>query len=95
MIPKGVRGNRRSRLQVLEIKEKIRPLLISENQNSVEQILDVVKIPKRTYFRYKSVIWKEEQESMLKKRRDVIKQNALENRDSLVEMSSTNYRRQR
>jgi hypothetical protein len=61
MIPKGVRGNKRARLDILEIENKIRVFLYSENPRYTdEQILEILQIPKRTYDRYKSKIWKED-----------------------------------
>jgi hypothetical protein len=69
MIPKGVRGNKRARLDILEIENKIRVFLYSENPRYTdEQILEILQIPKRTYDRYKSKIWKEDKPKREQKR---------------------------
>jgi hypothetical protein len=71
MIPKGVRGNKRARL---EIENKIRVLLYSENPRYIdEQILEILQIPKRTYDRYKSRIWKEDEPKREQKRLEEMK----------------------
>ena len=68
----------------MKLRRKQDLLLIGENPiYTDEQILAVIKIPKRTYFRYKSEIWKEEEEKMHQKRMMEIKQQALEFRNSL------------
>jgi hypothetical protein len=69
MIPKGVRGNKRSRTKILEIENKIRVLFYSENPRYTnEQILEILQIPKRTYDRYKSKIWREDEPKREQKR---------------------------
>jgi hypothetical protein len=74
MIPKGVRGNKRSRTKILEIENKIRVLLYSENPRySDEQILEILQIPKRTYDRYKSKIWREDEPKREQKRLEEMK----------------------
>ena len=61
MIPNGVRGNKRSRFEMRELEDKIRGLMYSENPRYTdEQRLAILQIPKRTYDRYKSRIWKED-----------------------------------
>jgi hypothetical protein len=69
MIPKGVRENKRSRTKILEIENKIRVLFYSENPRYTdEQILEILQIPKRTYDRYKSKIWREDEPKREQKR---------------------------
>lgn len=61
MIPKGIRGNKRSRSEMLELEEKIRALMYSENPRyKYEEILEILQISKRTLDRYRSKIWKED-----------------------------------
>lgn len=84
MIPKGVRGNKRSRSDVVEIKEIIRALMMSENPIYTDQeMLARIKIPERTYYRYKSEIWKEEEPKIQQRRADEIKLKVLEFTNSL------------
>jgi hypothetical protein len=69
MIPKGVRRNKRSRTEILKIENKIRVLFYSENPRYTdEQILEILQIPKRTYDRYKSKIWREDEPKRKQKR---------------------------
>jgi hypothetical protein len=61
MIPKGVRGTKRSRAEMLELEEKIRALMYNENPRyTYDEILALIQIPKRTLDRYRSKIWKED-----------------------------------
>jgi hypothetical protein len=61
MIPKGVRGNKRSRSEINKIKKRIRALLYSVDPSySDEEMLARIKIPERTFYRYKSQIWNED-----------------------------------
>jgi hypothetical protein len=61
MIPKGVRGNKRSRSEINKIKKRIRALMYSEDPSySDEEMLVKIKIPERTFYRYKSQIWNED-----------------------------------
>ena len=49
MIPKGVRGNKRSRSEMHELEDKIRDSMYSENPRyKYEEILEILQIPKRT-----------------------------------------------
>jgi hypothetical protein len=62
-------GNKRSRTKILEIENKIRVLFYSENPRYTnEQILELLQIPKRTYDRYKSKIWREDEPKRKQKR---------------------------
>jgi hypothetical protein len=62
-------GNKRSRTKILEIENKIRVLFYSENPRYTnEQILELLQIPKRTYDRYKSKIWREDEPKREQKR---------------------------
>jgi hypothetical protein len=55
MIPKGVRGNKRSRSDTNKIKEEIRALIYSEDPfYTDEEVAARIKIPERTFYRYKS-----------------------------------------
>jgi hypothetical protein len=55
MIPKGVRGNKRSRSETNKIKEEIRALIYSEDPfYTDEEVAARIKIPERTFYRYKS-----------------------------------------
>ena len=55
MIPKGVRGNKRSRSETNMIKEEIRALIYSEDPfYTDEEVAARIKIPERTFYRYKS-----------------------------------------
>ena len=55
MIPKGVRGNKRSRSETNKIKEEIRALIYSEDPfYTDEEVAARTKIPERTFYRYKS-----------------------------------------
>jgi hypothetical protein len=75
MIPKGVRGNKRSRGEINKIKKRIRALMYSEDPSySDEEMLAKIKIPERTFYRYKSQIWnadapkREQMEPILKEK---------------------------
>jgi hypothetical protein len=62
MVPKGVRGNKRSRDEMDQIEEKVRVLMYSENPRYTdEQILAKLQIPKRTLERYRARIWMEDE----------------------------------
>ena len=78
MIPKGVRGNKRSRSEMLETENKIRFLLYSEKPRYTdEEILAILQIPKRTYDRYKSNIWKGDEPKRQQKRLEEIRKKFL------------------
>lgn len=84
MIPKGVRGNKRSRSEVTAIEQKVRALIYSEDPvYTDEQILAILKIPKRTYYRHKSKIWKEDPPKREQERQDYIRLRVLELRNYL------------
>jgi hypothetical protein len=64
MIPEGVRGNKRSRSEINKIKKRIRALMYSEDPiYTDEQMLAKlkIKIPERTFYRYKAQIWNEDE----------------------------------
>jgi hypothetical protein len=68
------RGNKRSRAQMLKIERKIRDLMYSENPRYTdEQILGIIQIPKRTYDRYKSKIWREDEPKRERERLEAMK----------------------
>jgi hypothetical protein len=74
MIPKGVRGNKRSRSEINKIKKKIRALMYSEDPfYSDEEMLAKIKIPERTFYRYKSQIWNEDAPKREQETQDYIK----------------------
>jgi hypothetical protein len=84
LIPKGVRGNKRSRSEIIEIKEKIRALIYSEDPiYTDEQILAILKIPMRTYYRHKSKIWNEDAPKREQERQDYVRRRVLELRDPI------------
>jgi hypothetical protein len=59
---KRSRGNKRSNTEMLKIEQKIRDLMYSENPRySDQERLEILRIPKRTYDRYKSRIWREDE----------------------------------
>jgi hypothetical protein len=74
MIPKGVRGNKRSRSEINKIKKRIRALMYSVDPSySDEEMLAKIKIPERTFARYKSQIWNEDAPKREKEEQDYIK----------------------
>jgi hypothetical protein len=55
VILKGVRGNKRSRSETNKIKEEIKALIYSEDPFYMdEEVAARIKIPERTFYRYKS-----------------------------------------
>lgn len=85
MIPKGVRGNKRSRAEISEIDKKIRAIMYSENPRYTdEQILAILQIPKRTYDRYKSKIWREDEPKRVQKRLEEMRKKMTRFRNSLI-----------
>jgi hypothetical protein len=79
MIPKGVRGNKRSRSEIHELEQKIRGLMYNKNPRYTdEQRLAILQIPKRTYDRYKSRIWKEDEPKRKQKRLEQIMARMME-----------------
>ena len=55
MIPKGVRGNKRSRSETNKIKEEIRALIYSDDPFYTDEVVVArIEIPERTFYRYKS-----------------------------------------
>jgi hypothetical protein len=84
VIPKGVRGNKRSSSEIRELEQKIRGLMYSENPRyKYEEILDIVQIPKRTLDRYKSRIWKEDEPKREQKRLEQIRAKMMNIKHSL------------
>jgi hypothetical protein len=68
------RGNKRSRAQMLKIEQKIRDLMYNENPRYNDQErLGILQIPKRTYDRYKSKIWREDEPKREQKRLEEMK----------------------
>jgi hypothetical protein len=84
MIPKGVRGNKRSRSETNKIKEEIRALMYSEDPfYTDEEMLAKMKLPERTFYRYKSQIWKDEEPKREQERQDYFRRKLLEFRNPL------------
>jgi hypothetical protein len=74
MIPKGVRGNKRPGWEINKIKKRIRALMYSVDPSYTdEEMLAKIKIPERTFYRYKSQIWNEDAPKREKEEQDYIK----------------------
>jgi hypothetical protein len=66
---KWSRGNKRSKTEMLKIEQKIRDLMYSKNPRYTdEQIFEILQIAKRTYDRYKSKNWREDEPKREQKR---------------------------
>jgi hypothetical protein len=59
MFPEGVRGNKRSKEGQFKLMKEIRKLLPIKNDYEITKILG---IPNSTFYRYKSIIYKEDKE---------------------------------
>jgi hypothetical protein len=59
MIPEGVRGNKRRKEDQFKLRKEIRSLLVLKNDSEIMKILG---IPNSTFYRYKSLIYKEDKE---------------------------------
>jgi len=59
MFPEGVRGNKRSKQDQFKTMKEIRKLLSIKNDYEIMKILG---IPNSTFYRYKSIISKEDKE---------------------------------
>jgi hypothetical protein len=67
-------GNKRSKTEMLKIEQKIRDLMYNENPRYNDQErLGILQIPKRTYDRYKSKIWREDEPKREQKRLEEMK----------------------
>ena len=63
MFPEGVRGNKRSNQDQFRLMKEIRKLLPTKNDYEIMKILG---IPNSTFYRYKSRIYKEDNELLSK-----------------------------
>lgn len=59
MIPEGVRGTKRRKEDQFKLMQEIRTLLRSKNDR---EIMKIMRIPNSTFYRYKSLIYKEDKE---------------------------------
>ena len=59
MIPEGVRGNKRRKEDQFKLMREIRILLPLKNDY---EIMKILRIPNSTFYRYKSLIYKEDKE---------------------------------
>ena len=59
MLPEGVRGNKRRKEDQFKMMKEIRRLLPIKKDNEIMKILG---IPNSTFYRYKSIIYKEDKE---------------------------------
>ena len=59
LLPEGVRGNKRSKEDQFKLMKEIRRLLPIKNDYEIMKILG---IPNSTFYRYKSIIYKEDKE---------------------------------
>lgn len=59
MFPEGVRGNKRRKEDQLRLMKEIRKLLSIKNDY---EIIKILGIPNSTFYRYKSIIYKEDKE---------------------------------
>jgi ACT domain-containing protein len=59
MFPEGVRGNKRSKEDQFKLMKEIRKLLSIKNDY---EIIKILGIPNSTFYRYKSIIYKEYKE---------------------------------
>jgi ACT domain-containing protein len=59
MFPEGVRGNKRSKEDQFKLMKEIRKLLSIKNDY---EIIKILGIPNSTFYRYKSIIYKEDKE---------------------------------
>ena len=59
MIPEGVRGNKKRKEDQFKLIKEIRTLLPIRNDR---EIMKILRIPNSTFYRYKSLIYKEDKE---------------------------------
>jgi ACT domain-containing protein len=63
VFPEGVRGNKRRKEDQLRLMKEIRKLLSIKNDY---EIIKILGIPNSTFYRYKSIIYKEDKEQWSK-----------------------------
>jgi len=56
MLQEGIRGNKKSREEELQLMSDIQTLIPQKND---DEIMEILHIPNPTYYRYKSKIYKE------------------------------------
>jgi hypothetical protein len=59
MVPEGVRGNKRRKEDQFKLMKEIRTLLPLKHDY---EIMKILRIPNSTFYRYKSLIYKEDKE---------------------------------
>ena len=59
MIPEGVRGNKKRKEDRFKLMKDIRALLALKNDR---EIMKILRIPNSTFYRYKTLIYKEDKE---------------------------------
>jgi ACT domain-containing protein len=87
MFPEGVRGNKRSKEDQFKLMKEIRKLLSIKNDYEIMKILG---IPNSTFYRYKSIIYKEDKELWSKVIIEPLESRALKIYQNLEECSRIN-----
>ena len=82
MFPEGVRGNKRSKQDQFKTMKEIRKLLSIKNDYEIMKILG---IPNSTFYRYKSIIYKEDKELWSKVKIEPLESRALRIYETLEE----------
>jgi hypothetical protein len=82
MFPEGVRGNKRSKQDQFKLMKEIRKLFSIKNDYEIMKILG---IPSSTFYRYKSIIHKEDKELWSKVIIEPIESRALRIYETLEE----------
>jgi ACT domain-containing protein len=87
MFPQGVRGNKRRKEDQFMLMKEIRKLLSIKNDYEIMKILG---IPNSTFYRYKSIIYKEDKELWSKVIIEPLESRALKIYQNLEECSRIN-----
>lgn len=87
MFPEAVRGNKRSKVDQFRLMKEIRKLLSIKNDYEIMKILG---IPNSTFYRYKSIIYKEDKELWSKAIIEPLESRALKIYQNLEECSRIN-----
>ncbi len=82
MFPEGVRGNKRCKEDQFKLMKEIRKLLSIKNDY---EIIKILGIPNSTFYRYKSIIYKEDKELWSKVIIEPIESRALRIYETLEE----------
>ena len=82
MFPEGVRGNKRRKEDQIKLMKEIRTLLPIKNDYEIMKILG---IPNSTFYRYKSIIYKEDKELWFKAMFEPLESRALRIYETLQE----------